>query len=36
MIERATAGAGLELNAHPHMLRLACGYAPAAGRPILE
>jgi site-specific recombinase XerD len=29
MIERATAGAGLELKAHPHMLRHACGYALA-------
>jgi integrase len=28
MIERAAAGAGLELKAHPHMLRHACGYAP--------
>jgi integrase len=27
MIERAAAGAGLELKAHPHMLRHACGYA---------
>jgi hypothetical protein len=25
MIERAAAGAGLELKAHPHMLRDACG-----------
>jgi site-specific recombinase XerD len=25
MIERAAAGAGLELKAHPHMLRHACG-----------
>jgi site-specific recombinase XerD len=24
MIERAAAGAGLELKAHPHMLRHAC------------
>jgi len=29
MIERAAAGAGLELKAHPHMLRHACGYALA-------
>ena len=29
MIERAAAGAGLELRAHPHMLRHACGYALA-------
>jgi integrase len=29
MIERAAAAAGLELKAHPHMLRHACGYAPA-------
>jgi integrase len=29
MIERAAAGAGLELKAHPHTLRHACGYAPA-------
>jgi site-specific recombinase XerD len=28
MIERAAAGAGLELN-HPHMLRHACGCALA-------
>src|SRR5271163_1976966 len=28
-IERAAAGAGLELKAHPHMLRHACGYALA-------
>jgi integrase len=27
MIERAVASAGLELKAHPHMLRHACGYA---------
>ena len=26
---RAAAGAGLELKAHPHMLRHACGYALA-------
>jgi hypothetical protein len=26
MIERAAAGAGLEIKAHPHMLRHACGY----------
>jgi hypothetical protein len=25
MIERAAAAAGLELQAHPHMLRHACG-----------
>jgi site-specific recombinase XerD len=29
MIERAAAGAGLELKAHPRMLRHACGYALA-------
>jgi integrase len=29
MIERAAAGACLELKAHPHMLRHACGYALA-------
>ena len=30
MIERAARkGLGLELKAHPHMLRLACGYALA-------
>jgi hypothetical protein len=29
MIERAAAGGGLELKAHPHMLRHACGYALA-------
>jgi site-specific recombinase XerD len=29
MIERAAAGAGFELKAHPHMLRHACGYALA-------
>jgi site-specific recombinase XerD len=29
MIERATAGAELEIKAHPHMLRHACGYALA-------
>jgi integrase len=29
MIERAAAGAGLELKAHPHMPRHACGYALA-------
>ena len=29
MIERAAAGARLELKAHPHMLRHACGYALA-------
>jgi len=29
MIERAPSGGGLELKAHPHMLRLACGYALA-------
>jgi site-specific recombinase XerD len=28
-IERAAAAAGLELKAHPHMLRHACGYALA-------
>ncbi len=26
MIERAAVGAGIELKAHPHMLRHACGY----------
>jgi integrase len=29
MIERAAASAGLEIKAHPHMLRHACGYALA-------
>ena len=29
MIERGAVGAGLELKAHPHMLRHACGYALA-------
>ena len=29
MVERAAVGAGLDLNAHPHMLRHACGYALA-------
>jgi hypothetical protein len=29
MIERAAAAADLELKAHPHMLRHACGYALA-------
>jgi integrase len=29
MIERAAAAAGIELKAHPHMLRHACGYALA-------
>ncbi len=29
MIEPATVGAGLELKAHPHMLRHACGCALA-------
>jgi integrase len=29
MIERAAAGADLEIKAHPHMLRHACGYALA-------
>jgi integrase len=29
MIERAAASSGLELKAHPHMLRHACGYALA-------
>jgi len=28
-VERAAACAGLELKAHPHMLRHACGYALA-------
>jgi type 1 fimbriae regulatory protein FimB/type 1 fimbriae regulatory protein FimE len=26
MLERATASAGLDIKAHPHMLRHACGY----------
>ena len=30
LIERAAASAGLQLKAHPHMLRHACGYALAA------
>jgi site-specific recombinase XerD len=30
LVERAAASAGLELKAHPHMLRHACGYALAA------
>jgi site-specific recombinase XerD len=29
MIERVAAAAGLELKAHPHMPRHACGYALA-------
>jgi integrase len=29
MVERAAATAGLEIKAHPHMLRPACGYALA-------
>jgi site-specific recombinase XerD len=29
MVERAADAAGLELKAHPHMLRHACGYALA-------
>jgi site-specific recombinase XerD len=29
MIERAAGSAGLDLKAHPHMLRHACGYALA-------
>jgi integrase len=29
MIERVAAAVGLELKAHPHMLRRACGYALA-------
>jgi site-specific recombinase XerD len=29
MIERAAFAAGLEMKAHPHMLRHACGYALA-------
>ena len=29
VIERAAAGAGLALKAHPHMLRHACGHALA-------
>jgi site-specific recombinase XerD len=28
MIKRAAVGAGLELKAHPHMLRHARSYAP--------
>jgi integrase len=46
MIERAAAAAGLELKAHPHMLRHACGYAlankghdsgnPGLARPSLD
>jgi type 1 fimbriae regulatory protein FimB len=28
-IGRVAAGAGIELKAHPHMLRHACGYALA-------
>jgi integrase len=27
MIERAASAAGLDVKAHPHMLRHACGYA---------
>jgi site-specific recombinase XerD len=30
LIERAAANAGLQLKAHPHMLRHACGYALVA------
>ena len=30
MMERATASAGLDIKAHPHMLRHACGYALAS------
>jgi integrase len=33
MIERTAAAAGLELKAHPHMLRHACGYAGQQGPP---
>jgi integrase len=33
MIERAAAGGGLELEAHPHMLRHACSYALANKGP---
>ena len=29
MMERATESAGLDIKAHPHMLRHACGYALA-------
>jgi type 1 fimbriae regulatory protein FimB/type 1 fimbriae regulatory protein FimE len=29
MVERAADAAGVELKAHPHMLRHACGYALA-------
>src|SRR6202049_4323883 len=29
MVERAADAAGMELKAHPHMLRHACGYALA-------
>jgi type 1 fimbriae regulatory protein FimB/type 1 fimbriae regulatory protein FimE len=34
MVERAAAVAGLELKAHPHMLRHACGYALANNYPL--
>jgi integrase len=35
MIERTAANAGLELKAHPHMLRHACGYAsPTRGTTL--
>jgi hypothetical protein len=33
MIERAASGAGLELKAHPHMLRHASGYVGWLGHP---
>jgi integrase len=36
MIERAAEAAGLELKAHPHMLRHACGYALANLRPVMR
>jgi hypothetical protein len=43
MIERAAAVAGLQLKAHPHMLRHACGYAlgrinpaPVRHRPLSQ
>jgi site-specific recombinase XerD len=29
MMERAADAAGLEIKAHPHMLRHACGFKPA-------
>jgi Phage integrase family len=33
MFERAAAAAGLEVKAHPHMLRHACGYSLGAQYP---